>query len=140
MIRGPYKYDAKTINLANWLGIVTAIIIVGSKTKFAEWVVSLHIPTLISALVIFTVFHLLGEWLAYKYRVLFHTPVTNTITTHKNLEIMHTYYLNGSTEAKFVCDDSDHSGTLVFEIKGVRGDVHLTPDQVKAYLSKTKER
>lgn len=139
MIKGPYKYDTDIVKLTSWFGIAVASIMVGYETKIVEWTLSVHIPTVILALLTFTVFFAIGKALSYKSRQLFHTVVKNPIFDVKELEVGTTYYLNGMTKAIYFLNDSDNSGRYIFEVEGIREDILLTPIQVKTYLSKRKE-
>ncbi len=140
MIKGPYKYDEHTLFITKLFGFIFALIAVALKTRIGEWTIIINIPSVIVAALIYAVFYAVGQGMAYRTRVLLHTPVnTQIINPHAELQVDRTYYINGSTPVSFYHNDSENSGSFIFLLGENREKVYLTPREVKTYISKIKE-
>lgn len=140
MIKGPYKYDEHTLFITKLFGFIFALIAIALKTRIGEWSIIISIPSVIVAVLIYAVFYAIGQVLAYRSRALLHTVVKNRITNiGRQLEINQFYWLNGRTKVRYVKNSMENTGKHEFASSEIEEIIELTPDQVRTYLSKTKE-
>ena len=140
MIKGPYKYDDQAPFDTKLFGLIFALITIAVKTRIGEWIIIINIPSVIVAALIYAVFYSVGQFLAYRSRVLLHTVVKNKITNiGRQLEMNQFYWLNGRTKVRYVKNSMENTGKHEFASSEIEEIIELTPDQVRTYISKTQE-